>query len=118
MRWEVGLSVVVLEPRQGAVDKACGEGLMPGGVRALAALGVNPLDWDLVGIRYVSRRAAGGGRLQRWAGPRRPPHRAPHGLRSAAAAAGVKVFPLAACEVVQSCRGCASERRARPDAWT
>ena len=48
-----GLSVVVLEPRQGAVDKACGEGLMPGGVRALASLGVNPVGWDLDGIRYV-----------------------------------------------------------------
>ena len=28
-----GLSVVVLEPREGVVDKACGEGLMPGGFR-------------------------------------------------------------------------------------
>ena len=97
-----GLSVVVLEPRQGAVDKACGEGLMPGGVRALAALGVNPVGWDLVGIRYVrgGRQAeadfsAGWGRGVR----RTELHTA---LRSAAAAAGVKVFPLAACEVVQS----------------
>jgi flavin-dependent dehydrogenase len=32
-----GLSVVVLEPRQGAIDKACGEGLMPGGVRGLTS---------------------------------------------------------------------------------
>ena len=48
-----GLSVVVLEPREGAIDKACGEGLMPGGVHALAALGVHPVGWDLVGIRYV-----------------------------------------------------------------
>jgi flavin-dependent dehydrogenase len=97
-----GLSVVVLEPRQGAVDKACGEGLMPGGVRALAALGVNPVGWDLVGIRYIrgGRQAeadfsAGWGRGVR----RTELHTA---LRSAAAAAGVKVFPLAACEVVQS----------------
>jgi 2-polyprenyl-6-methoxyphenol hydroxylase-like FAD-dependent oxidoreductase len=50
-----GLSVVVLEPRQGAIDKACGEGLMPGGVGALATLGVDPVGWDLVGIRYVWR---------------------------------------------------------------
>src|SRR5512132_657336 len=97
-----GLSAVVLEPRQGAVDKACGEGLMPGGVRALAALGVNPVGWDLVGIRYVCgwRQAeadfsAGPGRGVR----RTELHTA---LRSAAAAAGVKIFALAACEVVQS----------------
>ena len=35
-----GLSVTVLEPRGGVVDKACGEGLMPGGVAALAELGI------------------------------------------------------------------------------
>jgi flavin-dependent dehydrogenase len=97
-----GLSVVVLEPRQGVVDKACGEGLMPGGVRALAALGVNPVGWDLVGIRYVSGRQQAeadfsGGRGR---GVRRTElHTA---LGSAAAAAGVQIFPLAACEVVQS----------------
>ena len=96
-----GLSAVVLEPRQGAVDKACGEGLMPGGVRALAALGVHPYGWDLMGIRYVSdgRHAeadfgAGPGRGVR----RTELHRA---LQSAAAAAGAKILPLAAREVVQ-----------------
>ena len=36
-----GLSVVVREPRAGAIDKACGEGLMPGAVAELAALGVH-----------------------------------------------------------------------------
>ncbi len=35
-----GLSVTVLEKREGPVDKACGEGILPAGVRALAALGV------------------------------------------------------------------------------
>jgi len=97
-----GLSVVVLEPRQGAVDKACGEGLMPGGVRALATLGVNPVGWDLVGIRYVCgvRQAEADFSTGRGRGVRRTElHTA---LRSAAAAAGVKVFPLTACEVVQS----------------
>jgi flavin-dependent dehydrogenase len=97
-----GLSVLVLEPRQGAVDKACGEGLMPGGVHALATLGVNPSGWDLVGIRYVcgerqthAEFSAGRGRGVR----RTELHTA---LRSAAVAAGVKVFPFAAREVVQS----------------
>ena len=35
-----GLDVAVVEPRDGAIDKACGEGLMPGAVAALADLGV------------------------------------------------------------------------------
>ena len=49
-----GLSVTVLEPRGGVVDKACGEGLMPGGVAALAELGIEPAGSELRGIRYVS----------------------------------------------------------------
>ena len=49
-----GLSVTVLEPREGVVDKACGEGLMPGGVAALAELGIEPRGSDLRGIRYLS----------------------------------------------------------------
>lgn len=35
-----GLDVVVLERREGPLDKACGEGLLPAGVRALEPLGV------------------------------------------------------------------------------
>ncbi|MGQ4429089.1 NAD(P)/FAD-dependent oxidoreductase, partial [Streptomyces violaceoruber] len=31
-----GLDTVVVEPRPAPVDKACGEGLMPGAVRSLA----------------------------------------------------------------------------------
>ena len=37
-----GLDVVVLEPRRGVLDKACGEGLMPGALTELARLGVEP----------------------------------------------------------------------------
>jgi flavin-dependent dehydrogenase len=33
-----GLDVIVVEPREGAIDKACGEGLMPGAVPALERL--------------------------------------------------------------------------------
>jgi flavin-dependent dehydrogenase len=36
----LGLDVLVLERREGPLDKACGEGLLPAGVRALAPLGV------------------------------------------------------------------------------
>ncbi|MEW1722118.1 NAD(P)/FAD-dependent oxidoreductase [Streptomyces sp. NPDC093109] len=49
-----GLETVVIEPRATPVDKACGEGVMPSGVRALRALGtVLPLGRELRGIRYV-----------------------------------------------------------------
>ncbi|MET9800150.1 NAD(P)/FAD-dependent oxidoreductase [Streptomyces sp. NPDC006368] len=48
-----GMEAVVIEPRPGPVDKACGEGVMPGGVHALRALGVDPAGHDLRGIRYL-----------------------------------------------------------------
>ncbi|WP_252974005.1 FAD-dependent oxidoreductase [Janibacter melonis] len=37
-----GLSCALVEQRVGVVDKACGEGLMPAGLQALRALGVDP----------------------------------------------------------------------------
>ena len=54
-----GLTVAVVERRTAPVDKACGEGLMPGAVAALADLGVDPDGVDFAGIRYVrgSRQA-------------------------------------------------------------
>ena len=48
-----GLSVVVVEPRPGPIDKACGEGLMPGAVSGLRELGVCPAGRPFHGIRYV-----------------------------------------------------------------
>jgi 2-polyprenyl-6-methoxyphenol hydroxylase-like FAD-dependent oxidoreductase len=48
-----GLEAVVVEPRTAPVDKACGEGVMPGGVAALRALGVDVTGRELRGIRYV-----------------------------------------------------------------
>lgn len=48
-----GLSVQVWEPRTGTIDKACGEGLMPGALAALAELGVDPAGHPLLGIRYL-----------------------------------------------------------------
>lgn len=70
-----GLSAVVLERRAMPCDKACGEGLMPAGVRAVERLGVRELlspedAWPFVGIRYVQEdgssaegRLPGGGGL-------------------------------------------------------
>jgi len=51
-----GLRTVVLEPRQSPIDKACGEGLMPGAVRGLRELGVHPQGQTIRGIRYTDGR--------------------------------------------------------------
>ena len=51
-----GLDVVVAEPRPGPVDKACGEGLMPGALLALERLGVTVGGHPLSGIRYLDER--------------------------------------------------------------
>jgi flavin-dependent dehydrogenase len=48
-----GFSVTVVEPRADPVDKACGEGLMPGALAALARLGVDPVGRAFHGIRYL-----------------------------------------------------------------
>jgi flavin-dependent dehydrogenase len=77
-----GLSVVVAEPRTGEIDKACGEGLMPGSVRALTKLGVEVDGARFRGIRYLSgeRRAEAAFRNGHGIGVRRTTlHRALHG---------------------------------------
>jgi flavin-dependent dehydrogenase len=53
---QAGLSVVVLEARPTPIDKACGEGLMPGAVRALAEIDVRPDGRAFRGIRYTDGR--------------------------------------------------------------
>jgi len=64
-----GLEVAVVERRRGVLDKACGEGLMPAALRALAELGVDPDGQPFSGISYrqgtasaVTRFASGPGR--------------------------------------------------------
>lgn len=47
-----GLDVAVHEPRPTPVDKACGEGLMPGAVSELDDLGVHPTGRPIEGIDY------------------------------------------------------------------
>ncbi len=51
--------MIVAEPRDTPVDKACGEGLMPGGLAELTSLGVDPPGLPFRGIAYLSehRRA-------------------------------------------------------------
>ncbi|MGW4310937.1 NAD(P)/FAD-dependent oxidoreductase [Streptomyces californicus] len=86
-----GLEAVVVEPRATPVDKACGEGIMPGGVAALRALGVQVGGRELRGIRYTDGRhsAEAAFRDGPGAGVRRTElHTA---LRERAAAVGVRV---------------------------
>ena len=51
-----GLTATIIEPRHGVdgggIDKACGEGLMPGALPALARLGVDPPGFPLRGVSY------------------------------------------------------------------
>ena len=60
-----GLTVAVIEQRDGIIDKACGEGLMPGALPVLKRLGVDPEGMPIMGITYtqgtrsVSHRFAG-----------------------------------------------------------
>ncbi|MBT2470527.1 NAD(P)/FAD-dependent oxidoreductase [Streptomyces sp. ISL-66] len=90
-----GLDVVVAEPRPSPIDKACGEGLMPGAVRALGALGVEVPGRPLRGISYVDaageRRAEAVFRAGHGLGARRTLlHEA---LAARAAQLGIPVLP-------------------------
>jgi flavin-dependent dehydrogenase len=66
---QAGMQVMVLEPQAGVIDKACGEGLMPGGVAALARLGVVGLEGrPFVGIRYIDGERVAQGSFSRGPG--------------------------------------------------
>ncbi|MDH2430193.1 NAD(P)/FAD-dependent oxidoreductase [Sphaerisporangium sp. TRM90804] len=85
-----GMEAVVVEPRPTPVDKACGEGLMPTGVAALGALGVEVEGWPLRGIRYLDGRRSAQAAFRRGTGlgvRRTTLHAA---LAARAAALGVK----------------------------
>ncbi|MFE9406584.1 NAD(P)/FAD-dependent oxidoreductase [Streptomyces sp. NPDC006530] len=100
-----GLDAVVAEPRPAPVDKACGEGLMPGAVRALGALGLNVPGLPITGIRYVQGplRAQAEFREGPGLGARRT---GLHGaLHQAVVDAGVPVLPLRVGEVEQDGTG-------------
>lgn len=97
-----GMEAVVVEPRSEPVDKACGEGIMPGGVRALRDLGVEVTGHRLRGIRYLDgpHRAEAAFRGGHGLGVRRTVlHSA---LSRRAAVLGVKVVPGKVGEVRQS----------------
>jgi flavin-dependent dehydrogenase len=63
-----GLTVRVIEQRAGPIDKACGEGLLPPALHALAELGIRPAGWDIAGIRYLDRRRSVEARFRGGAG--------------------------------------------------
>ncbi|MDO8307010.1 MAG: NAD(P)/FAD-dependent oxidoreductase [Actinomycetota bacterium] len=84
-----GLSVAVIEPRAGDIDKACGEGLMPEAVARLADLGVDPPGRPFLGIRYLDGTRSAEARFSH--GPGRGVRRTVlhQALRRRAEAAGV-----------------------------
>ena len=87
-----GLDVALVEPRDGTIDKACGEGLMPGAVAALAGLGVEPDGHPITGIRYLDHRRAAEAAFRRGLGRgvrRTTLHSA---MSDAVSAAGVKTL--------------------------
>jgi flavin-dependent dehydrogenase len=61
-----GLHVEVIDAARAPIDKACGEGLMPDSIEALAAIGVTDLDRSLraeeshplCGIRFIGRETS------------------------------------------------------------
>jgi flavin-dependent dehydrogenase len=90
-----GLSVRVLEQRADPIDKACGEGLMPAAVRALADLDVRPAGWELAGIRYLDGRNSVDARFRHGVG---------RGVRRTVLQASLGEAALAAGIAVQRCR--------------
>jgi flavin-dependent dehydrogenase len=86
-----GLDVVVREPREGVIDKACGEGLMPAAVAQLLELGVGIEGHPIDGIRYVDPSGVVEARFRNGPGrgvARTDLHRA---LQEAVAVAGIPV---------------------------
>lgn len=96
-----GLDVTVWEPRPDVIDKACGEGLMPGALAALQDLGIDPVGHPLTGIRYVagSRTASAGFRHGPGRGVRRTTLHA--AMRDAVAAAGICIEPRTVGDIRQ-----------------
>jgi 2-polyprenyl-6-methoxyphenol hydroxylase-like FAD-dependent oxidoreductase len=96
-----GMDVVVCERRAGVIDKACGEGLMPGAVRALSALGIDPPGHPIRGITY--RQGAAAARATFRAGPGRGVRRTDlhDALRAAVDRAAVPVLTCPITDLTQ-----------------
>lgn len=88
-----GMKVRVHEPREGVLDKACGEGLMPGGLADLAELGVPDVAGvPLRGIRWFDAAEPAHTAAARFREPARGVRRTTlhAALRETALAAGVR----------------------------
>lgn len=89
-----GLEPVVLERRRGILDKACGEGLMPGAVASLEAMGVSLAPQEsqqFHGIRYLDGRLSAEGRFRRGTGLGVRRTMLSNALQSRAAELGVEI---------------------------
>jgi flavin-dependent dehydrogenase len=103
-----GLDVTVVDPRAAVdqlgkpIDKACGEGLMPGAVLALAELDVRPPGRAFRGIAYVAgdHRAEAFFRSGTGLGVRRTDLHST--LLTAVRVAGIPVLPRAVSSVLQN----------------
>jgi flavin-dependent dehydrogenase len=96
-----GLTAHVIEPRPHPLDKACGEGLMPGGLRALTDLGVAPDGHPFLGIRYLGPGASAVADFS--SGPGRGVRRTSlhSALAEAVERAGIELSALAAVDLSQ-----------------
>jgi flavin-dependent dehydrogenase len=89
-----GFSVTVADPARAPIDKACGEGIMPDGVAALGALGV---DWSKVdaapfeGIRFVDAAGEASARFSQGSGVGMRRTKLHSALTAAAEGAGVQL---------------------------
>ncbi|MEP7035790.1 MAG: NAD(P)/FAD-dependent oxidoreductase [Dermatophilaceae bacterium] len=109
-----GLQAVVLDSRPGPIDKACGEGLMPGAVRALGELGVNPQGRAICGIRYTDGYRAVEAAFEHGSGLGVRRTTLQESLLAAIHDAGIVVIPSRAQDVRQDEHGVSVDgRRAR-----
>jgi flavin-dependent dehydrogenase len=106
---QAGLQTVVLDPRltdggglSRDIDKACGEGIMPGAIAALRGMQVELAGRPIAGIRYISGDSSVATRFRAGpgAGVRRTELQAT--LRARAVQLGVQLRPEAAVGVVQN----------------
>lgn len=98
---DAGLSVVILERRPCRLDKACGEGLMPGAVAALVRLGVDPEGSPIAGITYRQEDLVARAAFRR--GPGRGVRRTVlvSAMRAAVAARGIEMVERSVADVVR-----------------
>jgi flavin-dependent dehydrogenase len=96
-----GLDVAVHDPRTEPVDKACGEGLMPGAVADLTALGVRLDGHPIEGIRYLRGSSVATARFHRGTGRGVRRTTLQRAMSEVVTAAGVTIEPRAVVDVRQ-----------------